>query len=312
MGPTARFQRSVAMRTVPMFTVGVAVVLVAALSLGTPGARARDSLAPRGADHRWLPRERWVMLHWLPYDERRLRAILRLSRNGILDWLRDDEHHTLSQLVHKRGLRSAEVAARLVAPRSARVDATHLAQLRERALRTLTQGHLAQHVFFHYLHQPEVTAHAWEVFGVSPARYRDLRAAGFTPAEIGALQGRSRPAVKDAIERVCSVSSRAGVQAGETPRAQAARFMQRQRGHVGSYLDQALHARRRQRLGLAPVRPRQSVHGKQLRLLSALAPHAASVIPSAGRVELAAPVPALAAGASFALWPVSNLLHDLN
>jgi hypothetical protein len=308
----ARFQRSIALRTARLFSVTLMVLLVAAICLEPPAAVARDSLAPPGADHRWLPRERWVMLHWLPYDERRLLAILGLPREEVLDWLRDDLHHTLGQLARRRGLRPAAVATRLVVRRSAPGDTAQFDHLRERALRTLTQGHLAQHVLFHYLHQPEVTAHAWEVFGVSPARYQDLRSAGYTPAEIGALQRRSRPAVAEAIERVCRVSSRAGVRAGETPRAQAARFLRRQRGYIAHYLDQALHPRRRQRLGLAPVALRRSIHGGRLRLLSRLAPHAASVIPRSPRVEPTAPFPALPATGSFALWPVMNPLENAN
>ena len=129
------------------------------------------------------------MLHWLPYDERRLLPMLRLSRREVLEWLRDDLHHTLEQLLRSRGLRPTAVAEQLVGTGSSRADAAQLEQLRERALRTLSQSHLAQHVLFHYLHQPEVSARAWEVFGVSPSRFRELRSAATRPRRSGRFRG---------------------------------------------------------------------------------------------------------------------------
>ena len=40
------------------------------------------------------------------------------------------------------------------------MSAARVAILRGRALRTLTQGHLAQHIFFHSLHQEAIPSHA--------------------------------------------------------------------------------------------------------------------------------------------------------
>jgi hypothetical protein len=273
-------------------------------------ALARDSLAPPSADHRWLPREQWVTHHWLPYDERRLLRVLQTSRGQLLEWLRDDRHHTLEQLVRARGLRVGSVAERLVAPWSARVDPLQYERLRERATRTLTQGHLAQHVLFHYLHQSEVTAHAWEIFGVSPLAYLRLRAAGYTPTEIGALQGRPRASVAQAIHRVCRLSAYVGVRDDETPAGQAARFLDRQRRSRAGYLDQVLHQPRRRRLRLPSAERGKEPGRRALRKLALATSDAASVLGSAQPVDGGRPsTPVRAVYHNFAVWPVATLFE---
>ena len=201
------------------------------------------------------------------------------------------------------------VAPRLVAPRAARVDPAQYQRLLERTERTLTQGHLAQHVFFHYLHQAETKAHAWEIFGVSPSQFQRLRAAGFTPAEIGALRQRSRAFIADAITRVCRLSAAAGVRRGDTSARQAARFLSRQRRGVDAYLDQALHAQRRQRLHLPPTVRRSVPTGRALRAFLRAERRAASVLPVASRLNAVPPsnVPT-AVSSGFTVWPSAGLL----
>lgn len=288
------------------------LVLVACLTMWAcvPAAVARDSLAPLGAGHRWLPRESWVTHHWLPYDERRLLRVLRVSRGELLEWLRDDRHHRISQLVRARGLRVGGVAEHLVAPWTSRVDRWRYERLRDRARRTLTQGHLAQHVFVHYLHQSEVMAHAWEIFGVSPAGFHRLRAVGYTPAEIGSLYGRSRASVADSIVRVCRISADVGVRDAETPPGQAARFLRRQRGSVAGYLDQVLHAPRRRRLGLPRAGRGKEPGSRALRKLALVAPRAVSVLPHVPPIIGVAPPPAMqAVYENFAVWPAKQTLE---
>ena len=272
-------------------------------------AVARDSLAPSLAGQRWLPSEEWVTHHWLPYEERRLLSVLRISRAELLSWLRDDRHHTIEQLIRRGGLSVSLVAPRLVAPRETRVDPAQYERLLERTERTLTQGHLAQHVFFHYLHQAETKAHAWEIFGVSPSQFQRLRAAGFTPAEIGALRQRSRAFITDAITRVCRLSAAAGVRRGDTSARQAARFLSRQRRGVDAYLDQVLHAPRRQRLHLPPTVRRSVPTGRVLRAFLRAERRAASVLPVATRLNADPPskVPT-AVSSGFTVWPSAWLL----
>ena len=105
--------------------------------------------------------------HWLPYDETRLYRLLRIKRSDVWQQLRDDRHN-LAQLAPPPGLelRRASPAA-LVAPWRAEAPAARLRLLRSRALRTLTQGHMAQHMFFHSLHQFAVPARARRIFGVA-------------------------------------------------------------------------------------------------------------------------------------------------
>lgn len=269
-------------------------------------ALARDSLAPVGAGDRWLPQESWVTHHWLPYDEHRLLRKLRLSRIALLKWLRDDRHHQVSQLLHARGLRVGVVADYLVAPWSGEIERSQYARLRDRARRTLTQGHLAQHVFFHYLHQSEITAHAVEVFGATPAEYKRLRAVGYTPAEIGALHGRRRSSVAGAILSVCRLSAQAGVSTRETPARQAARFLRRQRSARSRYLDQVLHAPRRLHLGLPSAARGAGPSDHVLRLLAHARPRAASLLHSAGPSRVASSPSTKAVYVNFTIWPPST------
>ena len=62
-----------------------------------PQTASLDSDAPPGAPPHWLPNERWVMQHWLPYDEQRLFSLLGVDRGVIWRQLRDDTRN-LAQL----------------------------------------------------------------------------------------------------------------------------------------------------------------------------------------------------------------------
>src|SRR3954469_24104820 len=129
--------------------------------------RSPDSDAPAHAPAHWLPPQAWVYNHWLPYDETRLYRLLGITRVGLWEQLRDD-HRTLAQLAARHGwLAPRRLAAALVAPDAARVGAKRAAVLRRRALLTITQGHLAQHLFFHSLHQFAIASEAPAIFGVS-------------------------------------------------------------------------------------------------------------------------------------------------
>src|SRR4051794_38936526 len=137
--------------------------------------RSPDSDAPAHAPAHWLPPQAWVYNHWLPYDEARLYRLLGITRVGLWAQLRDD-HRTLAQLAARHGWPDArKLAAALVAPAAGHVAPARLATLRERALSTITQGHLAQHVFFHSLHQFGIASEAPAIFGVSDIHFRGLR-----------------------------------------------------------------------------------------------------------------------------------------
>ncbi|HEX8854270.1 MAG TPA: hypothetical protein VF752_01620, partial [Thermoleophilaceae bacterium] len=102
---------------------------------------------------------------------------------------------------------------------------------------TLTQGHLAQHVLFHYFHQPGLGIRARSIFGVSARRYQRLRLSGRSPAEIAAAHGVSRARLaKRAMKRFRAIQLR-GVALHATTRRQAARFLRRQRAGLSHWLD---------------------------------------------------------------------------
>lgn len=225
---------------------GATIAAIAALAWASPAA-AQDSLAPPGADHRWLPCEEWVMFHWLPYNEERLFALLGTDRRGVERWLADDRR-TLAELARRRGLDPPRVADALVAG----APAGRRAVLRDRALRTLTQSHLAQHVLFHVAHYPAVALRSRAIFGISPLRYQRVRSAGHTPAEIGRAAGRMRSAVAAAALEVHARGAARGVAGGETPFVQARRFRALQRRHIDDWLDQQIAPRRRVARGPFP------------------------------------------------------------
>jgi hypothetical protein len=148
-------------------------VAAAWFGITTAVAAAHDSLAPVGASHNWLPDEEWVGRHWLPFDEQALKAELGLRRRDLHAYLYND-HHVLADLALARGLSPAELADRLVAPWQG-VSDEHRAVLRERTLRVLTQGHLAQHMFFHVFHGAPVHRFSMELLGMDAESYRHLR-----------------------------------------------------------------------------------------------------------------------------------------
>jgi hypothetical protein len=195
------------------------VALVALLLVGAAPARAQDSEAPEDAAPYWLPNEPWVMEHWLPYDEGRLYVLTRTSRDELWRYLRDDRR-TLAAFAARRGWRAGALARALVAPRRGRVGAAQLAVLRGRALRTLTQGHLAQHMLFHSLHQRTLASAAARVFGVrAEAELGRLRRAHLSPLHIAALNGRG----SGAVERVAVAALRATARRGVRTHAVTAR-----------------------------------------------------------------------------------------
>src|SRR2546423_2918039 len=178
----------------------VAAVVVAIRRRDSHEAKASfDSLAPPGAPAHWLPPEDWVYNHWLPYDEGRLYALLAVTRGDIWRQLRDDRHN-LAELAQTHGWSNpARLASALVEPRRGQVSADTFRVLRGRALRTITQGHLAQHLFFHSLHQVAIPSEAPEIFGLSDAAFRDVRRTlELSPLTIARLHGRS-PARVEAL-----------------------------------------------------------------------------------------------------------------
>jgi Tol biopolymer transport system component len=125
-----------------------------------------------------------------------------------------------------------------VAPWRRRVSAARLATLRDRASRTLTQGHLAQHVFFHSLHQFAIPSEAPAIFGVSDVEFRALRREELSPLQIGLLHGRSPARVQERCAAVLRERAEAGVRGHATTARQARLLLARQLSQLPRWLGQ--------------------------------------------------------------------------
>jgi hypothetical protein len=191
-----------------------------ALLIVPAAAQAADSHAPHGARLDWLPRDEWVMSSWLPYDEARLYELVHSDRAEVDAWL--DDHRTLGQLARRRGWTSQRKLARaLVAPRLKSVRPAMRGVLERRALETLTQGHLSNHVIFHVFHTPAIADHAPTIFGVRPATFRHLRDSALSPTAIAQGGGRTRAGAQARVAAVLKARGARAVRLGAMSRAQA-------------------------------------------------------------------------------------------
>ena len=234
------------MRVTRMPAVILAVLAIAATPAAAqvqlpakPQTASLDSDAPPGSPPHWLPSEPWVMQHWLPYDERRLYPLLGVDRGVIWRLLRDDTR-TLAQLAQERGWEPQALARELVAPWRGKLrDPARLALLEKRALRTLTQGHLSQHLFFHSLHQEAIPSHAAQIFGVaSRAEWSTLRRSELSPLQICRLNGLPRGHAQEQAAATLREYAAKGVARQAIPAAQARRLLARQLRQVPRWLQQ--------------------------------------------------------------------------
>lgn len=215
-----------------------------ALALSIP-AFGKDSDAPKNAGDRWLPCEPWVMYHWLPFDERELYRVTGIKQAELRDWIRDDDRHTLGQLVKRHGKRPADVVEHLLRKQKRRFSEAHHRELLRRGNALMTQGHLAQHVFFHYFHNPALAENSRWVFGIRPGDYHRARLRGWTPREIAARGGRSMKSAQRRAMRVMADLQTEGVHGGETTRAQANQFLKLQRSWIKRWRVQSIHSHRK-------------------------------------------------------------------
>jgi len=209
-------------------------VLIAALALAMP-AGATDSLAPPGAAHNWLPKEGWVWMHWLPFEEPELAAALGTDAAGLRRRLSDD-HHALATLAVRRGWTTKALARHLTRRFDGRVASRRLANLRWRTERILTQGHLAQHVLYHTFHGPAVPAHAPELFGVTREQFLAARQAGLAPADLARRAGRDPVTVRAGVLALLTDEAAQGVRTRSQTRAQSRRMLARQRGALDCWM----------------------------------------------------------------------------
>jgi len=220
--------------------LGPAAAARAASEEGVPppvAGRPADSDAPPGAAPHWLPPDMWIHLHWIPFDESRLHALLRTDRDELWSWLRHDVQ-TIAQLAARRGWHDpGKLATALVAPRAKDVSPARLRALRRRTLRILVQGHLSQHVLLHMLHQEVGPQHARELFGVRDTRtFQALRRMDLSPLRIGRIHGRTRAQMQRGLERELRHAAHEGVMEGATTARQAQVVLQRQLRQVPRWL----------------------------------------------------------------------------
>jgi hypothetical protein len=211
--------------------------LVASVGLvNAPAGVAHDSLAPAGASHRWLPDdEEWVYRHWIPFDERRLNLALGLRRGELEAHLYND-HRVIADLARHRGLDLEALADHLVEPWRSRVDAARVAVLRERTIRLLTQGHLAQHLFFHVFHGVGIASAARTLFGTSPIRFLRLRQQRHRPLQIAKRNGLSERRVRNRLAQHLRATRDEGLARQEAWPSESTRVLRRQLRAVACWL----------------------------------------------------------------------------
>lgn len=222
-----------------------AVLLVAGMAAIVLPSIANDSHAPKEASERWLPCESWVYYHWLPYNERHLYATTGIKRSEFKRWIRKDHIHTLGGLVKRKGKDPDEIVEKLMYQWRGKVSSQQFAELKRRADATMTQGHLAQHVFFHYFHSPTLAFNARKIFNVAPADYHRARLQGWTPGEIAEQGGVSVRTASRRAMRAMVRSQRKAVRTGQTSRTQANLFLRQQREWMDRWLKQSIHPDRK-------------------------------------------------------------------
>jgi hypothetical protein len=207
----------------------------AAVDLGPnklPGA-VPDPDAPAGAQWYWLPDETWVDQRWLPFEEERLMAELGIDYARLVELLR--EARPLAETAKDRGLPTSLLMDRLLAWSDA--PGPQHRELRRRTYKTLTQPHLAQHVFTHEFHNSSITRAAPTIFGIAPDRYVDEMRTGLVcPLDVGRRNGRGKAHVRARTLATLRASAWRGVRRGAMPPAQAARFAHHQRFAVANWL----------------------------------------------------------------------------
>jgi hypothetical protein len=180
------------------------------------------------------------MQHWLPFDETRLYAALEIDNVALERSLRND-HRTIAQLALRRaGRRPKDLAKYLVGPRRADVSIRHFRALTGRTLRVLTQGHLAQHLFFHYYHVVGMRQWSPRIYGVPWRKAERLRQRGLTPMEVGHVNGKSPSHVKLGFRRALRDQATRGVRRGAQTPEQAAFMLRRRTGLLRCFLHRPL------------------------------------------------------------------------
>ncbi len=217
------------------------VFAVAGACYAATPAQAADSLAPAGAPRTWLPNEPWVMEHWLPYDEGALLRVLHMSRDDVRRYFQGNRLEVvppLAQIARRRGISPRRLAARLVRQWHPRVTHRRLVLLVDRATRSLTQGHLLQHMFFHPMHERALTKASESIFGATPSELAAALQQGRSRREVGHGHGRTDAQMHAATERALRQAQATGVRLHLTPPREAQRALADQIPEIERWLDE--------------------------------------------------------------------------
>lgn len=228
-------------------------VLAAGGSVPIP--RPPDSDAPPGSPPHWLPADHWVHHHYTPFDEVTLYKLLGTSRDGMWEWLRDD-NRTIEQLAARKGYDDVGTFSDLLlASRADEVSPEMLDKLRSRTLRLLRQGHLAQHVLFHSLHQESGPDAARRLFGVTTTEFQSLRRLDIGPLQIGRRHGRTRAQMQKGLEGELKMAVDEGIEGGDMSRRQGMTLLRRQLRQVPRWLGEEHYNGPPQTVGGKPKYP---------------------------------------------------------
>ncbi len=216
--------------------------LVAVAAVGSTPAQAADSLAPPGAKWNWLPKDDWVHKHWLPYDEGLLFRILDMSREDVRRYFNGDKRQTVAPLANvarTKGYSARRLALRLVRAWHPKTSKRKFAVLIDHATRSLTQGHLMQHMLFHPFHNRNVFRASMDIFGVSMQELNIQLTQGRSRRQIGRQHGRTDDQMRAAIRQALEATQARGVQLKLTPKAEAAREVAVALGALEAWLDES-------------------------------------------------------------------------
>jgi hypothetical protein len=212
--------------------------LALAFATTAPVATAHDAPMPADAPHGRLIDERWVMLHWGPFDEHEAEHALGLSDGGLEGYLYND-HHTLAQLARSRGVAFEPLVDRL-AGWAEGLSAHRRAIIRQRIRLTLVSGHLAQHVLYHVFHGTHLTAPIKVAAGKDQREFAASRAGGASSSALVAAGGHDPVALEQALAQQLTTNGDDGVAQGETPQSEATRLLARQQSQLHCWFTRPL------------------------------------------------------------------------
>lgn len=226
----------------------IACVLAGTVLAPTALAVARpDSDAPPGAPATWLPAEEWVLGRWLPFDEARLNAVLRVETKDIAAYV--DSKGSLEDLARSKGVRTRGLAQRLLRTRRRHLSQEEWAVMLDRTHRVLDQAHLAEHLLFHGFHMMGI---GYELMGVTRATFDRLYwDEHWSFREIAASGGVGPKKLRNRVLRVAARNGRRGVALKAMSRAQNA--VLRRRGSA-AYADGWMTYRTGRRKKMATAR----------------------------------------------------------